>query len=346
MPLDSERLRRVFDAIDTNGDHFLDKEEMVCSVASTGENRSDHNIALVLKSAFKDMDTNKDGKVSIDEWTAFFESKAAKNGDEWAESYFGAVEHVVMEPLRGVLTADGFHNTDTAEGKLTAFFIKHNPEKLKEVRVMSQHMKGKKTEEEVEVFLSQLNEALKEKYGEDLNSVTEAEAAEHEWMEATDEESGQKYWFKADGTSTWEDPHAPVPEPEEDVIIHQAVADTPAPAEEPTFVMTNEVSSPMVTSPSQLPEVTLLGEDGTSDELVLRIEKAMQVERLGADSAPSEGAKQTHLKTEARLRRWHQTITDSAKDESSKTLARNLAESFLARSSGAQSLGNTGFGSA
>ena len=26
MPLDSERLRRVFDAIDTNGDHFLDKE--------------------------------------------------------------------------------------------------------------------------------------------------------------------------------------------------------------------------------------------------------------------------------------------------------------------------------
>jgi Ca2+-binding EF-hand superfamily protein len=74
--LDRERLRRVFDAIDRNGDLFLDKEEMVSSVSNTGESRTDHNTRLVLSSAFKDMDTNHDGKVSIDEWNTYFDRKA------------------------------------------------------------------------------------------------------------------------------------------------------------------------------------------------------------------------------------------------------------------------------
>lgn len=64
--------------------------------------------------AFQDMDTNHDGKVSIEEWTTFFRKKETsvttlavttvdahprldrQNGDVWTDNYFGALEHVVL----------------------------------------------------------------------------------------------------------------------------------------------------------------------------------------------------------------------------------------------------------
>jgi hypothetical protein len=252
-------------------------------------------------------------------------------GDVWLNNYFGAIEHVIMEPIQAVIVAEGF-SQDSAEGKLTAFFTKHSPEKIKEVRVMSEHLASKETEEEREQFLQQLNEALMEKFGEDLNSIGEEEAALHEWTETVDPASGSKYWFKADGTSTWDDPHASTTE--------APATEAQTPTEQVTIEEGEAIpQSPDITSPSQLPQVEFLGNDGTADPLVLRLEKAIMAESAAAADPPSEGAKQTHLKTEARLRRWHQTITDVAKNESEKTLARNLAEAYLARAQG-----NTGFG--
>ena len=48
----------------------------------------------------------------------------------------GARSHclvLLQKPLQPVLTAEGYDDMDTPEGQLSAFFIKHNPEKLKEV---------------------------------------------------------------------------------------------------------------------------------------------------------------------------------------------------------------------
>jgi hypothetical protein len=69
-------------------------QEMLHCVGNTGESRSDHNIKMVLGNAFKvsafsetrcekmllwqQMDTDKDGKVSITEWMTYFNNKQAK----------------------------------------------------------------------------------------------------------------------------------------------------------------------------------------------------------------------------------------------------------------------------
>ena len=40
----------------------------------------------------------------------------SQHGEKWAETYFSALEHVILEPLQPVLVADGFHGTNTPEG--------------------------------------------------------------------------------------------------------------------------------------------------------------------------------------------------------------------------------------
>jgi len=77
----------------------------------------------------------------------------------------------------------------------------------------------------------------------------------------------------------------------------------------------------------------------SSDELVNRIEAALEVERASIVTVVDKGVKAAHVKTEARLQRWHQQITDDATPDAQKVLARNLAEAFLARASSKSGFG-------
>ena len=173
-------------------------------------------------------------------------------------------------------------------------------------------------------------------------------------MSAKDPTCGETYWFQADGTSTWDDPHAaqaatppsseaapaPAPEPEPEPIavpdVVEAMVDV---AVVENLVREETPKSPMTAEelPAMIPLVASSGDDAA---LVGQIETAISKEHAAMESAPNAGVKTTHLKTEARLRRWHTTITSPDKDESSKALARNLAVAFLARVSDATSFGS------
>jgi len=457
MPDIEHRVTSLFSLVDTDGSHQLEKEEIIDVLSTTGEMRSDHNVRIVLKSAFEDMDVNHDGKVSITEWNAFFNDKLAQYGETWTNSYLDAIESVIKVPMLPVLSAEGFiHNKGSIEGQLTAFFLRHNPGKIKEVSVMSKHLATKTTDEERERFLQQLNTALNNKYGEDLTSVSAAEAAKHEWMECVQDKQGkkQKYWFTPSGESTWNDPHAAVAVTDEELLNaagresvvldtgyalaghpkytkfiekltekgffeghalgtqeynerldqahasftakygadhskevvqvevapdHQAATavqmdglhhrrevvmteggdevlvkhhkDEPAPEPAPTHEPAPE--------PEAAPEPAEGGESKgfwernaipvveepvveaprSSDELVNRIEAALEVERASIVTVVDKGVKAAHVKTEARLQRWHQQITDDATPDAQKVLARNLAEAFLARASSKSGFG-------
>ena len=180
------------------------------------------------------------------------------------------------------------------------------------------------------------------------------------WLSAKDPVTGDIYWFQADGTSTWDDPYATAPAvdvaPTKEAAVPAGIDVGPANAgaskeeERAPDVVPEMMDAAVVeaivtetpTSPetvAELPEIKMESYIGDDQSLVSQIEAAIAAEHEAMESAPSAGVKTTHLKTEARLRRWHGTITSQDKDESSKALARNLAEAFLARVKESQSLG-------